>query len=313
MARSYGANATLAGKLEATYGTAPSGDYESLPFVSSSLGSEQGLIESDVLGQGRDPVEPIRDVIRVEGDAVVPVDLRSFGFWLELLLGAPTTTGADDPYTHTFRSGEDDLPSASLQIGHPKVPAFFLVSGLRANSMALEFQRSGGAAATIALIGQGEARFATSQAGTPTIRAFSRFNQFQGSVRRDGSPLGNVTAARLTYSNNLEPIEVIRDDGKIDGVDPTVAALSGTIEVRFADTTLLAAAEDHDAIELEFAYTMAAGRRLTITAHEVYLPKPRQQITGPGGVQASFDWQAARDDSEGVMLTVALENDVEEY
>ena len=313
MARSYGANATLAGKLEATYGTAPSGDYESLPFVSSSLGSEQGLIESDVLGQGRDPMEPIRDVIRVEGDVVVPVDLRSFGFWLQLLLGPPTTTGAEDPYSHVFKSGEDDLPSASLQIAHPKVPAFFLVSGLRANSLALEFQRSGGAAATIALIGQGEGRFAASQAGTPTARPFTRFNQFQGSVKRNGTPLGNVTAARLTYTNNLEPIEVIRDDGRIDGVDPTVAALNGTIDVRFADTSLLAAAEDHEALELEFAYTMAAGRRLTFSAHEVYLPKPKQQISGPGGVQASFDWQAARHDGEGAMLTVTLENDVEEY
>jgi hypothetical protein len=94
MARSYGANATLAGKLEATYGTAPSGDYESLPFISSSLGSEQGLIESDVLGQGRDPLQPIRDVMRVERDLVVPVDLRSFWFWLELLFGPPATTGA---------------------------------------------------------------------------------------------------------------------------------------------------------------------------------------------------------------------------
>ena len=313
MARSYGANATLAGKLEATYGTPPTGDYESLPFVSSSLGAEQGLIPSDVLGQGRDPVEPIRDVIRVEGDVVVPVDLRSFGFWLELLLGAPVTTGTEDPWTHVFKSGEDDLPSATLQIAHPKVPAFFLVSGLRVGSMALEFQRSGGAAATIALIGQGEARFVASQAGTPTTRPFTRFNQFQGPVKRNGTPLGNVTAARLTYSNNLEPIEVIRDDGRIDGVDPTVAALTGTIEVRFADTSLLAAAEDHDALELEFAYSMAAGRRLTLTAHEVYLPKPKQQISGPGGVQASFDWQAARDETEAVMLTVVLENDVEDY
>jgi hypothetical protein len=48
MARSYGANATFAGKLEAAYGTAPSGNYESLPFISTSLGSEQGLIASDV-------------------------------------------------------------------------------------------------------------------------------------------------------------------------------------------------------------------------------------------------------------------------
>jgi Phage tail tube protein len=179
------------------YGTAPGGDYESLPFISSSLGSEQGLIASDVLGQGRDPAEPIRDVIRVHGDVVVPVDLRSFGFWLQLLLGEPDTSGAEDPWTHVFRSGEEDLPSASLQTGHPKVPAFFLISGLRTNSLSLEFQRSGGASATIALIRQGEARHATSQAGTPTTRPLSRFNQFQGSVKRDGTPLGNVSAARL--------------------------------------------------------------------------------------------------------------------
>jgi hypothetical protein len=148
MARSYGANATFAGKIEASYGTPPGGNYESLPFTSSSLGSEQGLIASDVLGQGRDPAAPIRDVIRVEGDVVVPVDLRSFAFWLRLLLGEPDTSGAEDPYTHTFRSGEDELPSATVEIGHPKVPAFFLLSGLRANSLSLEFQRSGGASAS---------------------------------------------------------------------------------------------------------------------------------------------------------------------
>jgi hypothetical protein len=45
-----------------------------------------------------------------------------------------------------------------------------------------------------------------------------------------------VGAARLPYSNNLEPIEVIRDDGKIEGVDPTVAAFTGTIEARFSWT-----------------------------------------------------------------------------
>jgi hypothetical protein len=313
MARSYGANATFAGKLEATYGTPPGGDYESLPFISTSLGSEQGLIASDVLGQGRDPAAPIRDVIRVEGDVVVPVDLRSFAFWLRLLLGEPDTSGADDPWTHVFRSGEEDLPSTAVEIGHPKVPAFFLVSGLRANSLSMEFQRSGGASATLALIGQGEQRFAASQAGTPSTRSFTRFHQFQGLIKRDGTPLGNVGAARLTYSNNLEPIEVIRDDGKIDGVDPTVAALTGTIEARFADTALLAAAEEHTALELELAYTIAAGRRIVFTAHEVYLPKPKQAITGPGGVQASFDWQAAKNEAEGVMLTVTLDNDVETW
>jgi hypothetical protein len=124
MARAYGANAQLLGKFETVYGTPPSGNYIKFPFVSSDLGSEQGLIASDLLGQGRDPSQPIRDVIRVEGNVVVPVDLRNFGHWLKALFGAPTTTGTG-PYTHTFVSGAASLPSLALEVGMPEVPIFF--------------------------------------------------------------------------------------------------------------------------------------------------------------------------------------------
>jgi len=48
-----------------------------------------------------------------------------------------------------------------------------------------------------------------------------------------------------------------------------------------------------------------------ITAHEVYLPRPRVEIAGPQGVQASFDWQAALGSAAGVMCTATLINDEE--
>ena len=67
MARAYGANASLLAAFESIYGTVPTGDYWKLPFVSTSLGSEQGLIANDLIGLGRDPSAPIRDVIKVEG------------------------------------------------------------------------------------------------------------------------------------------------------------------------------------------------------------------------------------------------------
>lgn len=53
MSRAYGANARLAAAFEATYGTPPAADFSRLPFVSCSLGSEQGLIASDLLGYQR--------------------------------------------------------------------------------------------------------------------------------------------------------------------------------------------------------------------------------------------------------------------
>jgi hypothetical protein len=153
----------------------------------------------------------------------------------------------------------------------------------------------------------------TTGGGTPTVATLTRFNQFQGSIKKDGVQLGNVTGAQLTYSNNLERIETIRSDGKIDGADPTIAALTGNIEVRFADTALIDAATDNTPLELAFAYIIDADKSLTFTAHEVYLPKPKLAISGPGGVQTTFDWQAAKATSPARMLTVVLKNDVASY
>ena len=90
-----------------------------------------------------------------------------------------------------------------------QVPAFFMHGGVVLNSMALDFQRSGAAAATINAVAQGETRNATSQSGTPSTFAFNRISQFQGSITKAGQPVGNLTSGSLTYSNNLEKIETI--------------------------------------------------------------------------------------------------------
>mgnify|MGYP003342778779 CR=1 FL=1 len=90
-------------------------------------------------------------------------------------------------------------------------------------------------------------------------------------------------------------------------------SLTGNLEVRFADTTLIDAATNNTPLELTFGYAIDADRRLTFIAHEVYLPKPKLSISGPGGIQATFDWQAAKNTVAGHMLTVQLVNDVVAY
>lgn len=418
MARAYGSNATLLLKRESEYGEQASGNYYRMPFNSSDLSSEQGLIEDAVLGYGRDPLQPLRDVINDEGDIAVPVDPRYMGFWLAGLLGDPVSTvvpatgfiefsvlptigdtitingteftfvddtpagdeieiqatiiqtidaavtqlnassdgdvvvatysrptgtqrllvthdtagTAGNAFTlatdissatlsgntlmgggnaHVFISGKDELPSYSIQIGMPKVPAFFMHTGVVINSLALDFQRSGAAAATIGAIAQAEKRFGTTQGGTPQTLTFARISQFQGAVKSGGLAIGNLTAAAVTYTNNMERIETIRDDGLIDGADPTIAALTGTIEVRFADTVLVDKASSGTPVDLEFSYTLTSGLILKLEAHEVYLPKPKLSVDGPGGVQASFDFQGAYNAIKGRMLTVTLLNDLD--
>jgi hypothetical protein len=45
-------------KRETVYGQAATGNYIRMPFNRCNLGSEQGLIDDPVLGQGRDPLAP---------------------------------------------------------------------------------------------------------------------------------------------------------------------------------------------------------------------------------------------------------------
>jgi hypothetical protein len=68
---------------------------------------------------------------------------------------------------------------------------------------------------------------------SPAAIILKRFGHFNGAIKRDGVALGNIVSADLTYANNLDRIETIRSDAKIDGADPTIAALTGKIEVRF--------------------------------------------------------------------------------
>ena len=243
---------------------------------------------------------------------VIPLDASSIGFWLKAAFGTPVTTGAEAPYSHEFRSGNWSLPSFSIETGMPEVPRFAMYSGCMVDSINWQMARSGLLTATVSLVAQGEALDTGSAAGSLANLDLIRFGHFNGAITRNGQPIGNVVSADIAYANNLDRIETIRADGRIDGADPSVAALTGNVQVRFADQTLVNQAINGEACEMSFAYALADGVGLTFTAHAVYLPRPRIEISGPQGVQATFDWQAAVAPGVGRMCTVTLTNAQEE-
>ncbi|WCT73930.1 phage tail tube protein [Sphingomonas naphthae] len=307
MARARGANAKAAGAFETTPGTVPGSGFFSIPFVSHTLGEERPLIESDLLGQGREMQDPTPDVATNDGDIVVPVDARNFWYWLKLYFGSPTISGSG-PYVHTFTSGATTLPSMSIEIGSPEVPAFSVNRGARGNQMRIGMSRSGQLNATCSLICIGETDIVSATvAGTPSTKVVARFPQAVGQVSQGGSALGSVVSADFAYSNSLEKVETIKSDGRIEDSDPGMVGMTGTIRVRFKDTTLLTAATNGTPVSLSFGWAIGA-HSLSFNVQRVFLPKPKKPIPGPNGIMVEFSWQASG--ASGAAVTAVLTNDV---
>ncbi len=89
--------------------------------------------------------------------------------------------------------------------------------------------------------------------------------------------------------------------------------MTGNISVRFADTTLLNQAISGQACALTFGYALPTGEALIVSVPRVFLPRPRREISGPQGVQVTFDWQAAQQANGDPMVSVTLANDIEGY
>lgn len=228
-------------------------------------------------------------------------------------VSGPTLAGGG--YAHAWESGADDIPSFTVEIGHPLLttPAFFRHTGTVIESLSFEMGQEGPANARLQLVAQGEESAAATVSSSPDAFTLRRFSQGRGFIRRGGAPLAGVTGGSLTFSNNLERVRVIREDGRIEAADPTFASAQGTLAVRFDGSTLVAEAANGDPVSLEYGFSFPDGQALRFALPRVFLPKPKYSVTGPGGVEASLDWRAAFDESEGTMLKAHLLNDVSTY
>jgi len=420
MGRARGANAILRAMFEDTYGTPPGDDWYQVPFVSNGLGEEQGLIESDLLGQGRDPFDPTYDAANDTGDLTVPVDARNFGLWLKLYFGAPVTTAADaatgswtfsaqpaagstitvngvaftfraggaagnevniganlgatmtavaaalngsaeadvalatyaatatgvtvtydaaglagNAFTlaasatstakpsgatlaggtnaHVFSSGAQALPSMALEVVHPELAKPHHVHfGAMGNTLRIAMQRRGLLNAVLGMVAQGEVpASADSVAGDPEVMATDRFAQAVGAITLDGDALGNVVSSEFSFSNNLDIVETIRPDSRIDGADPATAMAGGNLVMRFADHALLDAATAGAPVSVSRGWTKGA-HSLLIETPRLFLPRFKRTIEGPAGIQVTANPIASKP-SDAPMVTITLTNDVEEY
>jgi hypothetical protein len=66
-------------------------------------------------------------------------------------------------------------------------------------------------------------------------------------------------------------------------------------------------------MEYRFTIPGADAFRVAFDLPRVFLPRKKHEVTGPGGVSATYDWRAAKDATAGYLLRVTLHNDVAGY
>ena len=177
MARAHGARAQMSLAFETVYGTAPTTGFKTVPFASTTLRSEQPLIASGPLGQGRDPLAPIKGAVTPDGDVLVPIDVENLGLWLKATFGAPTSSGTTTK-THTFQSGNWTLPSMAIETAMPEVPRYAVYTGCVCDQLAWQMGRSGLLTAMARLAAQVVTLAMATAAGTTTALALQRFGHF---------------------------------------------------------------------------------------------------------------------------------------
>lgn len=309
-----GSNFRLRMRPETTPGTLATGNYDQVPCFSLDLSPRQDLQQDAVLSAttNRDSADPYYGLVRVQGQAVVPLDTVHIGRWLRLLLGAPVTTGATN-FIHTYQSGSATLPYNSVEKAYTDITRFERVAGVRAGSMSVSLAPDGAAQATIGLMGLAETTAATTGAGTPVVTSFSRFFNVQGSISRAAANLGLVTSAEFEFSNNMEMVPTVRNDYRMEDIEEGLASASGTITMRFPDHAIYdAATATASPASLGIAWTIDANTSITFTFGRTFLSKDGAPIEGPRGISQRFRFIAGPHATTGVMQAV-LRNTVTSY
>lgn len=260
------------------------------------------------------------DIERGSARIVWPLDLVQIGWALAELLGTPATTGAEAPYTHTWGSAGETVPTTTLE-RRLKAGAFDGVVGAVCRSLQFPVGADRGYTRVSGdyFVRQVLEQYADSVAGTPATPALSaRVPRAVGVIRRDGANLGSVIAGDLTLANVLGEDAYhgsrLVDDVALEGRSAALnltARFKGSAAVREmgAIPTGQYLPGDYD-IELE--WPLAASLKLTLTVRNVRFAKAGLATSGPGRLDIPLRGRAEIGTSAD-MITAVLVNSQASY
>ena len=302
---------------------APAASYINTYAYSVNPSGTQPFEDDPILGgnfhNDRDATEPAPGLVSADSSLSVPACVNHLGHWLKGAFGAPVFT-ADTPVAgvnqHRFESGSDTLPHRTLAYElNGNADARRLV-GFVVGALSWNVSRSGGFSRVEI---EGAARkvekvtdLATDLGAVPAADALRRYPAYRGIVRVDGVASANLLTAAPKYDNQLDLVEFATNDEFIGDICPGDAKFNCPISVRYQNSAFYDRAVDAFngaaglfPVELEWQFN--TNEKLLITLPNCRVAPSAEPVTGPGGIEVSYELMAEQSASQP-MVTVDLFN-----
>lgn len=320
MPNARGDQAKLLARRQTTFGTAESaadGAFHALPFYSYNVTPSGELANDDAIYGDSYAGELVAGLRNLGGSIEVPLGLDSFGWHLAQLLGLPTTTGTEAPYSHVFTAAANpQILLGTHGISHAGVGQHFTQDSLAVQSLEIQAQKNGQRQrATLNMIGREEIKAGATLDSTPIAFANDPVPVgFQGLLSIDGSEAAGITQAGLTLGTGREADqETLNGQATAADIDLGFWDLSGSLNARFRDATYYDAASAGTEMALSLAWTISASYSLAISVPRVVLERSGVPVEGRNLISQTFNWRAARPATGQQLIEVTLVNATADY
>ncbi len=316
-----GSDVAVAVYDEVTYGTTTSVTKGSLCyFTQTNLMPKREAVISNTISGDRARVIPGQGNMDVTGNHVLEIAPETIGFWLRHILGAPVTTGASAPYTHTFRN------NAALPVGFilekswigagiaSKVEQFL---GCRVADATFEFPQSGAATLSMSIVGANHQIASAVLDASLADPGHTGFFAPAVTVKLDGTLTTLVKKASIKVANNLETDRyTLGTGGKRGDLPEGWCDVTGSLTV-IVDTTLFSGwldkAKNRTDTNIEIICTAGAGtgasagnEKLSIKLDHAMIDENSAEVGSPGGMELTLNFTGYKSGSTDKGLVAVL-------
>lgn len=299
--------------FETTYNQDPaSPNGIKIPFQTAEIKSTQNLNDDETIRNDRNPAQPSRGYIDVNGPLVVPVDVKVIGYLLKAMLNSPVTSGTG-PYTHEFKLGNAQ-PSLVIEQGFTDIASYHKYNGCKISKFSMEFGGEGDQIATFEVIGAKETIGGTSYDSTPLEIPITKFSRFQASIKEGGISTASVTKATLEADLNLDTEGyALGSNGERVHLPEGIVKISGNLTAFFENQALLNKAINGTTSSLNMKLDNSVDS-LEFVLPELIYEKNSPGISGSKGILVELPYRAFyHSNADATALKAILINGVDSY